>query len=138
VADVWRRGRLRYLICIALLIGASAISVVFVPVSKHRVSLSFILITLALSALVFLAVEALSKLAPERPGLLAWWGENALLLYVLHLVVLGLCVSPPIDWWYANAPLWLAALQLVAILAILSMIAWWMHLRRGRNHVELN
>lgn len=138
VADVWRRGQLRYLICIALLIGAAALTVVFVPVSKNRVSLSFILITLALSAVVFLATEALSRITPQRAGLLCWWGENALLLYVLHLVVLGIFVSPPISWWYVAAPVWLATLQLVVILAMLSMVAWWMHLRRSRNHVKLD
>ncbi|WP_394768965.1 heparan-alpha-glucosaminide N-acetyltransferase domain-containing protein [Lacisediminihabitans sp.] len=130
VADVWRSGRAPYAICCAALAVAAALSAVVVPVSKNRVSLSFVLITLAISALVFLAFEYGARFAPQGAGFFCWWGENALALYFLHLVILSLVVVPPAAWWYAEAPGWLAALQLIVILTVLSAVAWWMH-RRG-------
>jgi hypothetical protein len=36
----------------------------------------------------------------------------------------------PPAWWYAQAPLWLAAAQLAVILGALSLLAWWMSARR--------
>jgi uncharacterized membrane protein len=130
IADVWRKGLGPYAICCAVLVVAAGISAVIVPVSKHRVSLSFVLITLAISALVFLVVERGSPVQATRAGILCWWGENPLVLYFLHLVILAVVVVPPVAWWYTRAPAWLAALQLTVILVVLSMVAWWLHRRR--------
>jgi predicted acyltransferase len=84
---------------------------------------------LAAAALGFLLVDLLSRALPVRPGFFAWWGENALLLYLLHLVLLGVVVAPGASWWYADAPLWLVTAQLVTILGVLSAVAWWLHHR---------
>jgi fucose 4-O-acetylase-like acetyltransferase len=130
VADVWRRGLIRYGICCAVLVAAAVTSALFVPVSKHRVSISFVLLTLALTAIVFLIVDCLAQGRFARAGLLCWWGQNALALYLIHLLILGAVVSPPIDWWYVDAPLWLAVLQLASILTVMSLIARWMFRRR--------
>ena len=110
---------------------AAVIAAAIVPVSKNRVSLSYVLIALSLSALVYLAIDLGSRAVAKRSGLLCWWGENALALYVLHLVVLALVVVPPAPWWYAEAPAGLSALQLMAILALMSAAAWWLHGRRS-------
>lgn len=124
VADIWRKGFVPYLICCAGLVVAAVISLVLIPVSKHRVSLSFIFITLAISAVAFLLADQLSRNSHKLPGLLCWWGENALALYLLHLVVLGIFVMPQITWWYVEAPSWLAILQLAVIIAFMSLVAW--------------
>jgi predicted acyltransferase len=129
VADAWRAGWRPYGLACAGLAVAAAISALLVPVSKNRVSLSFVLITLAIAAIVFLAFDLLSRAIPRRPGFLCWWGENALALYLAHLVILGVMMLPP-AWWYAQAPLWLAAAQLAVILGALSLLAWWMSARR--------
>jgi predicted acyltransferase len=130
VADVWRRGRTRaMLLCCAALWLVALLTVVIVPVSKTRVSLSYMLVSLAIGALGFLLVDLLSRVLPARAGFFAWWGENALLLYLLHLPLLGL-VEFAGTGWYADAPLWLVAVQLMTILGVLSAVAWWLH-RRG-------
>jgi fucose 4-O-acetylase-like acetyltransferase len=130
IADVWRTGWRNYLICCGILVVVAASSVVIVLVSKNRVSLSYLLITVAVSALAFLLVDLASRGVPKRAGFVAWWGENPLVLYLVHLVILGLIVLPGLDWWYADAPLWLATAQLVAVLAAMSVLAWWLHRNR--------
>ena len=130
VADVWRRGRGAYAICCAALAVAAVISALIVPVSKNRVSLSFVLITLAISAVAFLLFDLASRIVVNRAGFFSWWGENPLVLYLIHLLLLGLVTLPGPPWWYAQAPVWLAALQLAAILAVTSAIAWLLHRRR--------
>ncbi|WP_296631181.1 heparan-alpha-glucosaminide N-acetyltransferase domain-containing protein [Rhodoluna sp.] len=130
VGDIWRKGLIPYLICCASLIVAAGISLVLIPVSKHRVSLSFILITLAISAVAFLIADLLSRNSQKHAGLLSWWGQNALALYLVHLVVLGIFVMPPITWWYAEASSWLAVFQLVVILSFMSLVAWRINKRR--------
>ncbi|GAA4378334.1 heparan-alpha-glucosaminide N-acetyltransferase domain-containing protein [Agromyces bauzanensis] len=130
VADVWRVGVRPYAVCCAALSVAAALAAVLVPVSKHRVSLSYVLISLAIAAVVFLAVDLTARFVADRPGYLCWWGENPLVLYLLHLVILAAVVFPDAAWWYAEAPIWLAVLQLSGILAVLSSVAWWLHRRR--------
>ncbi|MFC5503176.1 hypothetical protein ACFPJ4_13080 [Lysinimonas soli] len=130
VADVWRAGLRPYAICCAVLVVVATVSALLVPVSKNRVSLSFVLITLAISALVFLAVELGSRAVPNGVGVLCWWGESALGLYLLHLVILAAVVVPTTGWWYVGATFWLAAIQLVVILALMTLVAWWLHRQR--------
>lgn len=132
VADIWRRGLASCVVCCAVLVALAGISAVIIPVSKHRVSMSFVLITLALSAIVFLVVDRLSRLGFSRPGILCWWGESALALYLIHLIALAVFVVPPITWLYVQAPIWLAAIELTLILVSMTLLARWMHLRRQR------
>jgi len=103
-----------------------------VPVSKNRVSLSYVLVTLAIAAVAFLLTDLGGRLVRPRAGYLAWWGENPLALYLLHLVLLGLLVLPSAAWWYRDAPLWLTAIQLAAVMTALSLVARWLHRRRLR------
>ncbi len=132
VADVWRKGLGPYLICCAVLAVAAVLSALLVPVSKNRVSLSYVLIALAISAVAYLLTELVSRIVTKSAGFLCWWGENALVLYLVHLLILGLLVLPRAGWWYADAPIWLAGLQLAVLLTATSLLAWWMHRRKVR------
>jgi predicted acyltransferase len=134
VADVWRKGRMPYAACLVALVVAAAVSAIIVPVSKNRVSLSFILIALALSAVVFLVVQSATRAAGGRAGFLCWWGENALALYLIHLLVLSVFVAPQIAWWYVEAPAWLAAMQLAVILGLMSVVAWRVTVFRAKRN----
>ncbi|GAA4350226.1 heparan-alpha-glucosaminide N-acetyltransferase domain-containing protein [Microbacterium rhizosphaerae] len=127
VADAWRRGIPALVWCCGTITVVALLSAVIVPVSKTRVSLSYMLLTLAIAAIGFLIFDLLSRVLPPRAGYLAWWGENALLLYLLHLILLGLVTLPAVRWWYVDASVWLMALQLAAILGLLSWVAWWLH-----------
>jgi predicted acyltransferase len=93
-----------------------------VPVSKNRVSASYVLISLGASALLF----GLFHLLCDRRGLsfkvFEVWGQNPLLLYVLHQIFLGLIVLPPWPFWNVDAPIWLAVLQMAGLVAVLSWI----------------
>lgn len=131
IADIWRKGLVPYFYCCGGLVVAAGLSLLLVPVSKHRVSLSFVLISLAISALVFLVVDGLSRKSSRQAGLFCWWGQHALALYLVHLLVLAIFVTPSISWWYAEAPAWLAILQLGAILGSMSLFAWWLNRRRS-------
>jgi uncharacterized membrane protein len=129
IADIWRSGTRNYLMCCGVLAVVAASSPLLVLVSKNRVSLSYLIITAAIGAVVFLVVDLVGRRVPDRTGVVAWWGENPLVLYLVHLVVLGLVVLPGPAWWYRDAPLWLAGLQLVAILGAMSVLAWVLHHR---------
>ena len=134
VADIWRKDQKHYLVAISTLTVAAIVSSVVVPVSKHRVSLSFVLLTLAISAAALLISELISQNYPDKRGFLCWWGENALALYILHLLILAVVVLPPIDWWYVNVPWSLALAQLVAILTFMTLLAIWM--KRWRQNAR--
>lgn len=123
-ADFWRKGNSAFLGFGLATASAAFLAALIVPISKHRISISYVLISLALCIFVFLVVKAISDAGNWKEGLLSWWGKNALYLYLAHLLVLGLFVAPGVDWWYSAAPAWLAAAQLSVALALLSLLAW--------------
>lgn len=133
IADFWRKEMTPYLLSIAAVIALAVVSALLVPISKNRVSFSYVLLTLAISAVVFLLFELSAKAASNSRGLLCWWGENALALYLIHLLALSVFVTPGIDWWYLNISPWLAALQLAVIIGFMSTAAFWMHSLVGRK-----
>ncbi len=130
VADLRRAGLLPYVVTCAVASVVGGLSTVVVPVSKHRVSLSFVLVSLAIAAAGFLLAELGSHIVRPREGVLVWWGQNPLVMYLLHLLLLGVVVLPAVSWWYFAASPVQAAAQLVVILGIMSVTAWWAH-RRG-------
>ena len=103
----------------ALALLSGAVLALIAPVSKHRVSASYDLISLGVSGSVF-SVFYLSK---AKLSLLSAWGQNPILLYILHYFFLGVIVLPDIPVWHVQAPLWLAGLQAAGLILILSLVA---------------
>ena len=126
--DATRRRFYGLLSVITLVVG---IGLAFaVPVSKNRVSASYVLITVGASALVFGVFHLLDSRWKLRLPLLTEWGKNALLLYLLHGVLIGVFALPPVPGWYMEAPPWLIALQAAALVAVLSWVGGYLD-RRG-------
>lgn len=123
VAAIYRKGMNAYLICNAVLWLAAWGSAWVVPISKNRVSLSFIVLTLALTSSIFLVMKVLDRFSPSEEGILIWWGRNSLGLYLIHLLVLSLFGLPAITWWYAEVPVWLFSIQVTGIVVFMSFIA---------------
>jgi predicted acyltransferase len=111
-------------------LGAGLAMALVVPVSKHRASASFVLVSLGLSALVLYGFHLLNARTSLRLPVLGAWGRNALLLYLLHGVVIGLFALPPIPAWYVEAPWWLIVTQAAALLGILSAIGLYLDRRK--------
>jgi len=124
------RGRRLYLwaTLTAIVIGLALAAVV--PLSKHRASASYVMLSLGLSAGIFYLFHLLNARTSLQLPILDAWGRNALLLYVLHGVVIALFALPPAPGWYEEAPLWLVALQATALLAILSGIGLYLDRRK--------
>lgn len=136
VADLRRAGTGRFAIACGVLAVLAIVSAILVPVSKNRVSPSYLLIALGVSAVAFLLVDLASRVLPRHAGPVAWWGENPLVLYLAHLLLLGILLIPGIPaGWYAEAPLGLAVGEVVLLLAILTVLARAMH--RGSIRLRL-
>jgi predicted acyltransferase len=125
-ASNWRR--FSGMTALALLAGI--LLAIWVPISKNRVSASYVLVSVGASGVLFAIIYWLTDHRRIRLPLLAAWGRNPLLLYILHMILLGLFALPPFPGWYAQAPLWLAALQACALIALVSLAAGWLD-RRG-------
>ena len=105
---------------LVLVLGAAL--AFWLPVSKNRVSSTYVLISLGASALLFWLFHGLCDVRGLKWELLSVWGENPLVLYVFHYVLLGFLVLPPFPIWHVDAPLWLVATQAAALLAVLTWI----------------
>jgi predicted acyltransferase len=118
------RGRNQPFFLSALAITlAGVLLAVFFPISKHRVSSSYVLLSLGLSALIFWVFSILPQTIKKSLHPLMVWGRNPLLLYMLHYLVLGLYVLPGIDGWFAGAPVWLTLLQGAFLILVLDVCA---------------
>ena len=109
----------------AILVAGIALAF-YAPVSKHRVSSSYVLITLGISALLFLVFQFVSERYNWQGRFLVVWGKNPLILYFLHYLLIGIFFLPGIPALYTAAPLWLAILEIVFLLIIISWVAFWM------------
>jgi alpha-N-acetylglucosaminidase len=90
----------------------------WLPISKNRASLTYMLLSLGLCLLVLLGCHLLLR---DRPAGALWLqrvGRNPLVLYLVNLLLLGVLTLPATDWWYAGAPLWLALSQAAVIVAV--------------------
>jgi len=95
-----------------------------VPVSKNRVSASYVLIALGASDLIFWCFHVFDERFGRSIPILREWGRNSLLLYVMYGVLLGIFVAPRIPGWYELAPVWLVVLQALFIVGTLSWVGW--------------
>jgi predicted acyltransferase len=113
-----------------VILGLGIALMFMVPISKNRVSASYVLITVGASAVIFGLFHLLESRWRVRLPVLSEWGRNALLLYLLHGVLIGIFALPPVPRWYVQAPIWLVALQAAALVAALSWIGIYCN-RRG-------
>lgn len=113
-----------------LLAVCGAILALAVPLSKHRASASYVLLSLGLSGLTFYVFHLLDSRYKLQLPILTDWGKNPLLLYILHGIFLGLFVIPPYPVWYFSAPIWLVLIQATLLIVTLSWIGIYFN-RRG-------
>jgi len=113
-----------FLLAVGAVLIFGIILAIWAPVSKNRVSASYVLLSLGASGLLFSGFDLLvERLGVRLPGLSAW-GRNPLLLYLCHDGLLGVFVLPGLPFWYAQAPAWLVVLQSLGLLAVLTAVAW--------------
>jgi predicted acyltransferase len=98
----------------------------YLPVSKHRVSASYVLISLGISALLFAIFHWATEHLHWNSRLLLAWGRNPLILYFFHYLLIGIFFLPGIPTLYAAAPLWVVLVELAFLMVIISMVALWM------------
>jgi predicted acyltransferase len=116
------RGRSLFPWVSLVVLGVGMALAFWLPVSKNRVSSTYVLISLGASALLFWLFHWFCDVRGLQLELLSVWGENPLVLYVLHYVLLGFLVLPPLPFWHVEAPLCLVAIQAAALLATLTWI----------------
>jgi hypothetical protein len=102
--------------------GAIALSPV-VPISKTRVSASYVLLGLGTSVLLLWIFHLLVDRRGVRIPWLAALGKNPLLIYLLQYVLLAPFILPGVPWWYEQAPTWLTLIQAAALIAVVIALA---------------
>jgi predicted acyltransferase len=112
-------------VSLALLLAGIALAFLL-PVSKHRVSASYVLITLGISALLFIVFHWLTVHFKWQGHFLAVWGKNPLILYFLHYIFIGFVFLPGIPFLYINAPVWLVLLEIAGLVGGISLVAYWL------------
>jgi hypothetical protein len=98
--------------------------------SKDRASVSYVILSLGLSGLVFYLFHWLQARWQLKLPILTDWGRNPLLLYLLHYVLLAMFALPPVPGWYVQAPGWLVVLQISALIGILSWVGHTLNQRK--------
>ena len=125
--ELYNRGMKYFLPAAGALSVLAIVSALIVPVSKNRVSASYVLVCVAICCVSYLLVDILTKKLPIKKGLISWWGENPMLLYLLLNVVGGITQVPFVVMDIENRPLWIGLLDVLLVFTILSLIAWTLH-----------
>ena len=127
LADVYfREGKRHWHLTVdALLVIVFALALsTWIPVSKNRVSATYVLLSLGLSGLLFSVFHIFMERFNWKLSLLVKCGRNPLLLYMLHLILLSLVTLPDAPGWYRSASPWLILLQVVVMMSVLATMAW--------------
>ena len=102
-----------------LFVAAGFVLGMVVPVSKIRVSASYVLMTLGTSGLFFSEFYFTNL----NLNYFEAWGKNSILLYGLSYLFIGIFVLPRIPAWHSHAPLWLTGLQALALVLVMGTLA---------------
>jgi len=132
LSDLYHRptpNKVVFTLASALLLTAGVLLAFWIPISKNRVSSTYVLVSLGLSGLMLIIFHLLFDRFRIQLPLLTTWGKNPLVLYVLHLLLLGFVALPEIPGWYVTAPYWLVFIQIAILLLLLSLVAWRMERR---------
>lgn len=87
------------------------------PISKNRASATYMLFSLGLCLAVFMFFYLFFNYRPDAMSIIRRIGRNPLGLYISHLLVLAVIISPGVDSWYEGAPIILTIVQCTFILA---------------------
>ena len=102
-----------------------------IPISKPRISASYVLLAVGVSVLIFWIFHLLVDRLLWHPSWLAAPGKNPLLIYLLQYVLLGLLfVLPGIPRWYPQTPGWLIMVQAASLVAIVIALARFLERRK--------
>jgi len=112
----------KFLSMAIIVLAIGLLSLFFIPISKNRISFSYVLVALSLSVLIFEIFDFSIKKFNINISLLSSWGKNPLLLYILHIFLLGIFVIPSYAWWYTEASILLLLIESVGLIGILSGI----------------
>jgi len=121
LGDMFHNEKYRRYVPLAslLFVAAGFVLGMVVPVSKIRVSASYVLMTLGTSGLFFSEFY----LTNFNLNYFAAWGKNSILLYGLSYLFIGIFVLPRIPAWHTQAPLWLTILQATMLVLIMGALA---------------
>ncbi len=102
-----------------------------VPLSKNRVSASYVLLSLGLGLVIWAVLDLWLVRRPSSAGWLRRVGRYPLVLYAAHLLLLAPLTLAADSWWYSGAPPWLTLAQallmataLVALAGVLDRLGW--------------
>ena len=123
VADLARRGSGTFLLTCAGTWIAAIAALPIAPASRNQLTISFMLVCLAVSATAYYLVDLVARATDWAPASFAWCGSNALLLYLAHEAMLGIFRLPKAPWWYSHASIPLSFAELGIMLALLSALA---------------
>ncbi len=128
LADL-RASPARFLALALVLLVLGLATSPWLPMSKHRMSMSFVFVVSGGAALAFALVERWVAARGPARALLAW-GKNPLTLYVSHLVLMAVFLVPTTPWWHLEASLPQALVQGAVFVGVLHLWARFLE-RRG-------
>ncbi|MDR1630635.1 MAG: heparan-alpha-glucosaminide N-acetyltransferase domain-containing protein [Oscillospiraceae bacterium] len=129
LAQFWHSNQKKFFIALGIVSAAAAGSACFIPVSKNRVSLSYVLICVAACSLLYILAKILSNRLQKKTDILCFWGENAITMYLLHLVLMGIMRTVT---GFGDVALSVGMVRVALLVGILTAVAILMHRKNIR------
>lgn len=96
---------------------------------------TFILVGVGLSGVIFSLFQLLDRFHKSKFDPLVWWGKNPIIMFLVEFFVIGLYTSFMPDSALANAPVWLALLQ--GVIAVVLLTAFTYLLSKKKKSISL-
>lgn len=85
---------------------------------------TFILVSVGLSGLIFFVFDLLDRFHKSKFDPLVWWGKNPIIMFLVEFFVIGVYTSFMPESALGGASWWLALIQGVLAVVVLTLIAW--------------
>lgn len=85
---------------------------------------TFILVSVGLSGLIFFVFDLLDRFHKSKFDPLVWWGKNPIIMFLVEFFVIGVYTSFMPESALGGASWWLALIQGVFAIVVLTLIAW--------------
>jgi len=145
-ADLFFKSKKRCWVLLLIFAVATAVSCRWIVPTKLTVSVSFVFFSVTVTAAGFLLTDFVCNLLARRKARsetntaaeaeaktkipfdpLTWWGKNPLLLFLLGGIIIDFFIGILLpDFFWKEAPLWLAIPETLAIAALFTLIAWYL------------
>jgi len=95
---------------------------IWIPFQRGLYNFSLVIISVGIASFAFYIMNIISERFWKKSDIICTWGQNPLVIFILHYFLLLIFLVPSATWWYSNVSLPFLALQTVCYLLVIHAV----------------